>query len=185
MAISRARKEELVALYSEMLSKSDGFVVVHTTGLTVQQIDGIRKTIREAQGHYVRTKNTLLRIALQQNGWIVPEELLNGPVSVAFGQGNFPSIAKAILTHFKDPVFTDKASVMGGLMTGTNILNAAQVEVVSNLPSLEEMRSQLAGLIVQPAVGLVSLLNSATGQIVNVLQALVDEKGEKTDGEAA
>ncbi|RMG80089.1 MAG: 50S ribosomal protein L10 [Chloroflexi bacterium] len=183
LAISRQRKEELVAQYTQFLENADGFVVVSTTGMTVPQVEALRAKIREAQGQYVRTKNTLFRIALQQAGWTVPEELLNGPTSVAFSEGNFPGVAKVILDFITDKAnaVEDKAQVTGGVM-GEEVLNSKQVETYSKLPTLDELRSQIAGLVVQPATGLVGVLNAATSQIVNVLHAYVQEKG---DGEAA
>jgi large subunit ribosomal protein L10 len=71
-------------------------------------------------------------------------------------------------------------TIKGGVMEGA-ILNPKQVEAVSNLPSLDELRSQLVGLISQPAVGLVSVLNGGVASIAQVLQAYVASK----DGEAA
>jgi large subunit ribosomal protein L10 len=179
VAINRARKEELVAQYDELLRDTDGFIIVHTKGLTVKQVQELRAKIREADGDYVTTKLTLFRIALENAGWKNPEEHLHGPVSVAFGKGNFPGVAKAILDFTKN--LEDKLQVKGGVMTG-DVLDGTQVESISKLPSLEELRSQLAGLVVQPATGLVSVLNAATGAVVNVLQAYVQDQ---EDGDAA
>jgi large subunit ribosomal protein L10 len=176
VAINRARKEELVAQYGELLNDTDGFIIVHTSGLTVKQVQELRAKIREAEGDYVRTKLTLFRIALEKAGWKTPEEHLHGPVSVAFGKGNFPGVAKAVLDFTKD--LEEKMQVKGGVMT-EDILDGNQVETISKLPTLEELQSQLAGLIVQPATGLVSVLNAATGSVVNVLQAYVqDQEGD-------
>lgn len=172
MAISRERKEELVAQYSDLLSNTNGFVIVQTKGLTVKQVQDLRAKIRAAEGDYVTTKNTLFRIALENGGWPVPHDLLHGPVSVAFGLSNFPGVAKAVLDFTKD--LEEKMKITGGVMTG-EMLDARKVETISKLPSLDELRAQLAGLLVQPATGLVSVLNAATGQIVNVLHAYVQE----------
>jgi large subunit ribosomal protein L10 len=177
VAINRARKEELVAHYGELLSDTDGFIIVHTSGLTVPQVQELRAKIREAEGDYLTTKLTLFRIALQNAGYSNPEEHLQGPVSIAFGKGNFPGVAKAILDFTKG--LEENLQVKGGVMTG-DVLDGAQVVIISKLPSLEELRSQLAGLIIQPATGLVSVLNAATGEIVNVLQAYVqDQEGDE------
>jgi len=177
VAINRARKEELVAQYGELLNDTDGFIIVHTSGLTVPQVQELRAKIREAQGDYITTKLTLFRIALENAGWTTPEDQLQGPVSVAFGKGNFPGVAKAILDFTKD--LGEKVQVKGGVMTG-DVLDGHQVESISKLPTLEELHSQLAGLIVQPATGLVSVLNAATSSVVNVLQAYVqDQEGDE------
>jgi large subunit ribosomal protein L10 len=180
VAISRARKEELVAQYSDLLGRTNGFIIIESRGLPVTEIDVLRKGIRDAQGAYLVTKNTLFTRALQELGWPVPDDLLKGPTAVAFGLDNFPAVAKAVLDFTTGRDRVEKTGVKGGVMTG-QIIDPAKVEMISKLPSLDELRSQLAGLIVQPATGLVSVLNSATGQIVNVLNAYVNKEG----GEAA
>ncbi|MCB9451108.1 MAG: 50S ribosomal protein L10 [Anaerolineaceae bacterium] len=178
MAITRERKEELVALYGDLLNNTNGFVVTEYRGMTVANVSELRAKLREVSGQYVITKNTLFMRALQDAGWPVPEELLVGPVGVAFGTENFPAVAKVVLEYLKT---NEKLILKGGVMAG-DIIDPKQVEAVSNLPSLDELRAQLAGLVVQPATGLVSVLNAATAQVVNVLQAYVKENGE---GEAA
>ncbi len=182
MPITRARKEELVAQYSHVLGNCDGFVIVQSKGMTVRQMQDMRATIRGAQGEMLRVKNTLFRIALEQNGWLVPTPLLEGPLNVAFGQGNFPGVAKAVLKFIKDNTLDEKLTVTGGVMD--TLLTAPQVEAVSELPSLDELRAQIAGLVVAPATGLVTVLNAATSQVVNVIQAYLDENN-KGEGEAA
>jgi large subunit ribosomal protein L10 len=178
LAITRERKEELIALYGDLLSNTNGFVVTEYRGMTVADVSDLRAKLREVSGQYVITKNTLFMRALRDGGWPVPEDLLAGPVGVAFGDSNFPAVAKIVLEYLKG---NEKLILKGGVMAGA-IVNPKQVETISNLPSLEEMRAQLAGLVVQPAAGLVTVLSAATAQVVNVLQAYVKEHGE---GEAA
>jgi large subunit ribosomal protein L10 len=177
LAITRERKERLVAQYVEMLGKTGGFVVVQSQGLSVKEVEGLRAAVRAAGGKYIVTKNTLLTIALQQAGWHVPESLLKGPVAVALGMENLPGVAKAVLEYSADATRTEKMKVTGGQM-GANTLSAAQVDALSKLPSLDELRAQLIGLVVAPATGLVSVLQEATAGIVNVIQALEDEQNK-------
>ena len=183
MAISRARKEEIVEQYSELLNSSNGFAVVRTQGLNVNQIDTLRVAIRDAGGQYVVAKNTLLRIALEKSGWAIPEELLEGPVAVAYGIDNFPGVAKAILKYIEDERAEEKMKVTGGVMI-EEVLNASAVESISKLPTLDELRAQLAGLVVAPQTGLVSVLYAGTAQVVNVVQAYLDDRGEDSDDAA-
>lgn len=181
LAITRERKEELVAQYNDLLDQSNGFVLVEYRGMSVPQIDGLRKAIREADGYYLVAKNTLFTKALQQRGWPVPDTLLKGPVGVAFGMDNLPAVAKAVLDYSGLPEFETKLGVKGGIMA-EDILDPRKVEAVSKLPSLDELRSQIIGLIVSPATGIVSTINAANGQIVNVLQAYIDDQGGGNDG---
>jgi large subunit ribosomal protein L10 len=173
LAITRERKEELVAQYGELLSATNGLVITENRGLSVAQVGDLRARLRDVQGKYVITKNTLFSIALKDAGWPIPEDLLLGPVAVAFGDGNFPAVAKIMIAFAKEN--EEKIAIKGGVMAG-QIISSKQVEAVSTLPSLDELRAQLAGLIVQPAAGLVGVLNGATAQVVQVLQAYVQSK---------
>lgn len=175
MPVSRTRKEELVASYVDILNDSDGFVVVQTQGLNVAQIQGLRRALREHNGLYLVAKNTLIRKALENANWIVPEDLLVGPVAIIFGRDNMPGVSKALLKHIKDAEFDEKMTVTGGVMSG-DILDTQQVEAVSKLPTLEELRAQLAGIVVAPAQGVVNVLNQATAGVVNALQAYLDKQ---------
>lgn len=177
MPISRTRKEELVAKYVELLSESDGFILIETQGLSVPQIEQMRRIIRQESGVYSVAKNTLIRKALEQSGWTVPKKLLKGPVSIIFGRDNMPGVAKAILKYIKDEKFEEKIQVTGGVMTG-EVISSDQVTTVSELPSLDELRAQLAGLVISPAQGIVNVLYQATGGVVNVLQAYLDKNDE-------
>ena len=177
MPVSKARKEELVAEYVEILNESDGFVVVQTQGLSVSQIQGMRNALREQNGRYLVAKNTLIKKALETANWTVPEHLLTGPVAYIFGRDNMPGVSKALLKHIQDEEFAEKMQVTGGIMSG-DVLDAQQVEDVSQLPTLDELRAQLAGLVVAPAQGIVDVIHQATGGVVNVLQAYLDKQEE-------
>ncbi len=180
MPISRTRKQELVASYVDMLNESDGFVVVRTQGLGVSQIQGLRNALREQNGQYLVAKNTLMRKALEDANWIVPENLLVGPVAIIFGRDNMPGVSKALLKHMADEAFEEKMTVTGGVMSG-DVLDARQVEAVSQLPTLDELRAQLAGMVVAPAQGIVNVLDQATAGVVNVLQAYLDKQEQDAD----
>ena len=183
MAITRERKEELVAQYVDLLDQSNGFVIVEYRGMSVLQIEDLRERIREANGQYLVTKNTLFTKALQQRDWPVPDDLLKGPTAVAFGMDNLPGVAKAVLAFTDEAFAKEKVVVSGGVM-GTAVIDARRVETVSKLPTLDELRAQLAGLLVSPAQGIVNVVYAATGQVVNVLQAYIDDRGG-TEGDGA
>ena len=177
MPISKARKQELVARYVDILNESDGFVLVKTQGLTVAEVQGLRNTVREQNGLYAVVKNTLIRKVLEQANWIVPEDLLRGPIAIVFGRDNMPGVSRAVIKHIEDENFSEKMQVAGGVMSG-EVLNAQQVDAVSKLPTLDELRAQLAGLVISPAQGVVNALYQATGGLVNVLQAYLDKHQE-------
>jgi len=175
LALTREHKEELVARYVELLGSATGFVVVQSKGLSVKEVDGLRAAVRKANGSYLVAKNTLLTKALEQVGLPVPADLLTGPNGIAFGMDNFPGVAKAILDYASDTTRVEKMKVVGGLM-GSDALTGPQVDAISKLPSLDEMRAQLIGLIVAPATGIVSVVQAANANVVNVLQAYLDDR---------
>jgi large subunit ribosomal protein L10 len=175
--VTKERKNEQVAQLVDLIKASDGFAVIRTQGMTVAKVEAIRKKIRDAGGQYTVAKNTLLIKALEQVGWKVPTDQLAGPTAIAFGKTNFPGVAKALLDYIKtESPEPEKFAPIGGVMSGKDILDVNRLEAVSNLPTLDEIRAQLAGLIVAPATGLVTVLNAANSQIVNVLQAYLDDK---------
>ncbi|HEX2622548.1 MAG TPA: 50S ribosomal protein L10 [Phototrophicaceae bacterium] len=180
MAITKETRERLVSEYVELLNNTSGFIIIQYAGMPTPEINQLRAKIRDANGKYVVAKNTLLTKALQQCGWPVPEDLLAGPSAIAFGMDNLPGVAKAVVEYLTDKDVA-KIAAKGGIMSG-NVFNAAQVDVISKLPTLDELRAQIAGLIVAPATGIVSVLQGVNSQIVNVLQAYLDEHKE---GDAA
>lgn len=177
MPISKERKEELVAQLKELLEDCNGFAVVSAVGLSVQKTQSLRKKIYDAGGQYVVTKNTLIRIALEQMGWAVPKDALAGPTAIIFGNDSFPAVAKAITEFLKSEDFGEKLMIKGGVMGQNEILRAVDVEAVSNLPTLPEMQAQIIGLIVAPSRNLVTILQNANSGAVNVLQAWLDKDG--------
>lgn len=184
MPLTRARKEEQVAQYKELLNASSGFAVVSVNGLPVTRIQALRRKLRDIGGEYRVGKNTLVIKALEQSGWTVPTDILQGQTAVVFGMDNFPGVAKALLTWLEaEKIEEANLKVVGGVM-GKSILNAGGVTDVSNLPTLPELQAQIIGLIAAPATGLVSVLQAATGGVVNFMQALEDKLNEGKEGAA-
>lgn len=168
MPISRSRKEELVAHYVELLKSSNGIILSQNTGMTMANFDALRARMRELGSTYMVTKNTLFKLALQEAGLSVPEELLKGPVAVAFAHQDVGATAKAVLDFRKEAeaVFT----VKGALIEGT-LYDEGGVKMLSELPTLDELHAQLIGLIIAPASGLVNVINGGVSQVLNVVAA--------------
>lgn len=183
MAITRERKEELIEEYGRLLNQTDGFIVTEYRGLTVAKTDDLRARLRGAAGGgYSVTKNTLFSIALRDGGWPVPEQLLLGPTAVVFGNGNLPAIAKIVQTFAKEN--SELFIVKGGVLA-QSVFAAKDLEAIANLPTIDEIHAQLAGLIVQPASLLAGLLSAATSQVVNVIQAYLDDQNKGAEDQAA
>lgn len=177
MALTRERKEELVAQYVELLNQSRGVFLAEYSGITVQQMQQLRAEIRKVDGAFHVTKNTLLRHALDETGRSLPEDMLSGQTATGFALGEVPSLAKA-LADFADEVDTFK--IKGGLMAG-DFLTAEQVEALADLPSLDELRAQLIGIISSPARNITSTVANGVRQIMNVLDAYAKQEEEAAE----
>jgi large subunit ribosomal protein L10 len=167
MAISRERKEDLLAQYTDYLERSTGFIVTEYRGMKMTSFHEIRRVLREADASFVVTKNRLLKIALDNLGYAVPDELLNGPVAVGFAYSDLPGMVKALLDKKKEM----ELLVLKGGMIGQQVLGESDLDSISKLPTLDELRAQIAGMLVQPAQGLVNVLNAPPQNLVNVLNA--------------
>lgn len=167
MAISRERKEELVAQYTDILDGSEGFIVTEYRGMKMTQFDNIRRKLRESDAKYVVTKNRLFKIALNNLGHPVPDELLTGPVAVSFAGNDLPGMVKALLDLKKE----NELLILKGGVIGSNVVGESDLKTLSELPTLDEVRAQLVGMIAQPAQGLVNVLNAPPQNMVNVLHA--------------
>jgi large subunit ribosomal protein L10 len=173
LAITRAKKEALVARYKEVLAESSGMVVAQYTAMSVAETEQLRHKLREADGVFMITKNTLLKIALEESEWVVPDDLLKGQVGVAFAQGNLPGMSKALIEFAKD--FEKKLILKGGIMGGTSVFEAGDVKAISEMPTLPEVQAQILGILTQPAQQLVNVVHAADASVVNVLQPAVSQ----------
>ncbi|MCB0210034.1 MAG: 50S ribosomal protein L10 [Anaerolineae bacterium] len=165
MAITREKKEELIAQYVQEINDSEGLIITEYRGLSVQQIQELRSKIREAEGSYAVVKNTLARRALAEAGINVDSSLLTGPIGIGFCHQNLPGVAKAVTDFAKS---NDKMVVRGGLI-GSSVIDEAGVKELTKLPPIEVVRAQLLGLLNTPASQLVGVLNAPASQFVGVL----------------
>ncbi len=165
MAISRDKKSAFVEKHVALLQDSDGFVITEYRGLTVGQLEELRGKIREAEGSFAVVKNTLARVALNEVGLPIPEDLLKGPVGIAFGNKNIPGVAKAVLDFAKD----NELLVVKGGMIGESIIDVDSVKALTDLPSIDVLRAQLLGLLNTPASQLVGVFNAPATEFVGVL----------------
>ncbi len=174
MAITKERKEELVAQYVELLNQSRAIFLTQYTGLDVKQLQQLRADIRKADGTYHVTKNTLLRLAIEQTGKEAPSEILAGQLATGFAFSEVPTMAKTFTEFAKQE---DQFKIIGGLL-GDEFLTPEQIEALANLPTLEELRAQILGLIQAPARNIAATVASGVRQIVNVLDAYAKQENE-------
>ncbi len=174
MAISKARKDELVAQYVELINSSNAILMAEYTGLSVSDMEALREKVREADGAFYVTKNRLLRVAMEQTDTPVPEELLTGQMAAGFAMSDAPPLAKALVDYAKK----EEKLVIKGVVFDGDVLTVDGVKALASLPTLPEVQSQLVGIISAPARNLASVIASGVRQVVNVVDAYA--KDEKT-----
>jgi large subunit ribosomal protein L10 len=181
LAINKERKEELVAQYVELLGQSRAVFLTEYTGLDVKRLNQLRAEVRKADGAYHVTKNTLLREALIQANRPIPEELLQGQVATGFALNEAPALAKALIEFAKD----DEMLVIKGGILADELLTAAQVEALAKLPSRDELRAQIIGLIRGPSQNIASTVTNGVRQLLNVFDAYAKKEDAAEAAEAA
>lgn len=175
MAITKERKQELVAQYAELLSRSKAVIFTEYRGMTNAQMTALRRALREVGGAHHVTKLSLLKLALAEAGYPLPDDALKGaPIAVSFCLEEVPPVAKALADQAKE---NELLVLRGGLM-GSNWLSAEDVRALAELPPLDVLRAQLIGLLDAPAANLVGVIQAGVAQIVNVLSAYVEQGGE-------
>lgn len=174
MAITKERKQELVAQYTELLERSQAIILTDFQGLNVAQITNLRRRIREANGAYYVTKNTLITLALEQAGMSVPEDWLIGPTAISFCFEDVPAIAKAV-TDFASE--SEVLKIKGALL-GDRSVGEEKVKALAALPPADILQAQLLGALAGPMSGLVGVLNGALAGLLGVLEARNDQLGE-------
>lgn len=167
MAITKERKRELVKSYVEMLSRSEGVIFTTHQGLTVSQMETVRNKLREANSPYHVTKNTLLKLALDQVGTSVPEEMLIGPVAMGFCYTEPAATARALMDFAKE---FEGLEVKGGLL-GDRFMDVEGIRVLAALPSREVLLAHIVGSFQAPISGLGTALGGILRSLLYVLQA--------------
>ena len=171
MALTKERKSELVKEYRELFSKSQALVLANYRGLPMSELSALRGKVREVNGEFHVTKNSLTAIALREAGLPAPGEFFDGPTAFGFAFGDPPSVAKAIVDFAKDSQFV---KIKGGLL-GDRVLTSKDVEALAALPPLPVLQARLLGLISAPASRLAGVVAGGVRQIVNVVKAYAEK----------
>ena len=171
--MDRTQKEELVATLNKTFDETEMVVVTHYSGLTVAEISDLRDRIRESGAKFKVTKNRLTRLALKNTKFEGISNLFSGPTAIAYS--NDPVAAAKISVEFAKE--NNKLIVIGGAL-GSDILDADGVKALATLPSLDELRGKIVGLMQAPASKIAQVLQAPGGQVARVISAY-GEQGEK------
>jgi large subunit ribosomal protein L10 len=175
LAITRKKKEELVARYKELIENSTALVFTDYRGVTVSQIQSLRTAIQEADGSYLVAKNTLLNIALKECDQEIPEELLAGPNAVLFSGEDIGRSVTVLKQWIKQEKIVE---IKGALMEGS-VLDAASAEALANLPTKEQLLGMILSTINGPARELVGVINAPAASLVRVINAHIEKEQEE------
>lgn len=164
--MDRAGKSAFVQDMHSVFGDTGCVVVAHYSGLTVAEMSDLRRRMRTAGATFRVTKNRLTKLALQDTPYVGLSDLFKGPTGLAFSSDPVAA-AKASVEFAKQ---NQKLVVLGGAIGGT-MLDVRGVEALASLPSLDELRAKLAGLLNAPAGKLVGVLQAPAGQLARVMQA--------------
>lgn len=170
--MERAEKREFVASMNEVFANAGAVVVAHYTGLTVADMRTLRVQMKEAGGTVKVAKNRLAKLALEGTDVAHISELFTGQTLVAFSDD--PVAAPKVAVEFAKK--NDKLVILGGAMGATN-LDVNGVKSLAELPSLDELRGKLVGMISTPAQRIAMVTKAPAGQVARVIGAYAD-KGE-------
>jgi large subunit ribosomal protein L10 len=174
-----ARKKEAVAELREKFSRAKGIFVADYSGLDVEAVNQLRRKLRdEGRGEYEYRvhKNTLMRRAAEGSDVESIAEYFVGPTALAISYGDPAGLARALVNYAKEhEVF----ELRGGLLDGRPI-GTSEVETLATLPSLDQIRARLVGLIQAPAQKIAMVLCAPAGQLARVIEArraAIEESG--------
>lgn len=169
--MDRAQKRELVSSLHQTFQDVTCVVVAQQRGLTVAEVSALRGQMREQGARYKVAKNRLARLALDGTKFEGLKPLMEGPTALAWSDD--PVAAAKVAVEFANK--NGKLTIVGGAL-GDKMLDAGAVKELAKVPSLEESRARLAGLLQTPAQRLASTLQAPAGQLARVVNAYA-EKG--------
>jgi large subunit ribosomal protein L10 len=168
--VNRSQKEALVERLQRTLSDASILVVTRQTGLTVAEVDQLRRRMRAANAGFKVTKNRLARIALQGTKFEGVSPLFKGPTGLAYSVD--PVAAAKVAVDFAKS--NEKLTVVGGVLAG-QVLDQAGIQALATLPSLDELRGRIVGLLQAPATKVARVLQAPASQLARVLAAYAEK----------
>jgi large subunit ribosomal protein L10 len=164
--LDRATKSQLVASLGQTFKATQVVVVAHYSGLTVAQMQTLRRQMKQAGASVKVAKNRLAKIALEGSDVASIASLLKGPTLIAFSGD--PVAAPKVAVDFAKT--NERFVILGGAM-GKTALDANGVKALASLPSLDELRAKLIGLIQAPATKIAQVVTAPAAKVARVVQA--------------
>lgn len=164
--MDRAQKQESIETLKGVFAEAGAVVVTHNLGLTVAEMTDLRGKLREQGATLKVVKNTLAQKALDGSVGEAGDALFTGPVAIAYAADPV-SAAKVVVDYAKG---NEKFTIIGGLM-GQQVLDKSGVSSLATLPSLDQLRGKIIGLLQAPATKVAGVLQAPAGQLARVVNA--------------
>ena len=164
--MDRAQKKELVAELHQTFEDAELVVVTHQSGMTVGESSDLRGQMRTAGAGFKVTKNRLTRLALEGTKYKALESLFTGPTAIAFSED--PVAAAKVCVEFANK--NEKLTIVGGAL-GEKLLDVNDVKALAKLPSLDELRGKIIGVLQAPATKVAGVVQAPAGQLARVMGA--------------
>jgi large subunit ribosomal protein L10 len=164
--VHRSQKEALVASLKQTFGEVNLVVVTQQSGMTVSEASDLRRQMREEGASYKVTKNRLTRLALEGTKFEALTPLFTGPTAIAYSDD--PVAAAKVCVEFAKK--NEKLTIVGGAM-GVQMLDKSGIETLAKLPSLDELRGKLIGVLQAPATKVAGVVQAPAGQLARVFSA--------------
>jgi large subunit ribosomal protein L10 len=171
MGMDRTQKAEAVQSLHGLFTKAGAVVVAHYNGMTVAQMGELRSRLRKAGASFKVAKNRLAMRALEGTQAAGISDLFKGPTGIAYS--NDPVAAPKVLVAYAKE--NDKLKILGGVAVGA-VLNVEGVKALAELPSLDQLRGKILGLLQAPATRIAGVLQAPAGSIARVLSAYANKE---------
>jgi len=182
--LTRAAKDQQIKEFNKAFKMSSSVMVIEYKGLTVNEMEKLRKDVNDAQAELKVVKNTLLKIAAKDTDIEKIDELFEGPTAVAICESDASAVAKVFVDTIKD---APMLKVKGGIVDGS-VMDANAISELSKLPSRPELIAQFMGLLKAPmsnVVGAISQMQTKLLYALEALKATKEEEPEKAAPEVA
>lgn len=170
--LSKQEKIELGKQYSELFQNASSVFVLDYKGLTVKQIQGLRRNIKNANARFAVVKNSVLKYGAEGSDVEKISDMFVGPTAVAITEDDPVSVAKAFVESAKE--YT-QVTIKGGLVDGS-VVSEEQIKSISKLPSREVMISQFIGMLNSPLRGFLSTVKNMQSKVVYAISEVKNQK---------
>jgi large subunit ribosomal protein L10 len=170
--MNRAEKQALIDLTNDKLKKAGIALVVHNKGMTVAEVSELRVKLRAAGAQFKVTKNRLAKRATEGTAYAKLNDMLKGPTGLATADDPV-GVSKAFVDFAKT---NEKLVIVGGIF-GEKVLSVKDVEALAKLPSLNELRAKIIGMLQTPATRIACVLQAPGSQVARVISAKAKKEG--------